>query len=339
MKAAIYTRYGSPDVIEITELEKPVPKDDEVLIKVRAASVNPYDWHFMRGLPYPFRVAIGLRKPKNTRLGVDVAGVAEAVGKNVKQFKAGNEVFGAARGAFAEYACASESKVVLKPENVTFEQAASAPIAGLTALQGLRRGGLADKSKMQSRQKVLINGAAGGVGTFAAQIAKAFGAEVTGVCSTRNLDMVRSIGADRVNDYTREDFTESAQRYDLIFDCIANHSLSAFRRVLSPGGIYIMVGAAGGGGRWAIGMVARLFGAMALSWFGSKKLVMVGAKFSNEDLSILGDLMKTGKLTPVIDRRHSLRELPEAIRYVETGHARGKVVITPAEQVQRTSTR
>ena len=328
MKAAIYTRYGSPDVVEIAEVEKPVPKDDEVLIKVRAASVNPYDWHFMRGLPYPLRIVAGLRKPKNRRLGVDVSGVVEAVGKNVKQFKAGDEVFGAGRGAFAEYVCASESKVVLKPENVTFEQAASVPIAGLTALQGLRRGGLTDRSRAQSRQKVLINGAGGGVGTFAVLIAKAFDAEVTGVCSTGKVEMVRSLGANHVINYTKEDFTQNGPGYDLIFDCVANHSLSAFLRALNPQGKYIMVGAADGGGRWMTGMIAWLLGAIALSWVGSKKPVLLGAKFTQEDLTTLGDLMKTGKVTPVISRRHSLRELREAIRYVETGHAGGKVVIT-----------
>ena len=209
MKAAVYTRYGPPDVVQITDVEKPAPKEYEVLIKVRAASVNPLDWHFMRGTPYFLRMMTGLRKPKDTRLGVDVAGDVEAVGRNVTQFKPGDQVFGSCRGAFAEYACTSESALVMKPDNVTFEQAASAPTAAFTALQGLRRGGLGDKGQIQPRQKVLINGAAGGVGTFAVQIAKSFGADVTGVCSTRNLDMVRSIGADRVIDYTREDFTKS----------------------------------------------------------------------------------------------------------------------------------
>ncbi len=228
MKAIVYSNYGSPDVLRCEVIEKLTPKDDEVLIKVRAASVNPYDWHFMRGLPYFLRLRVGLRKPKDTRLGVDAAGQVETIGRNVTQFKPGDEVFGLCRGAFAEYACASESKLARKQGNVTFEQAASVPIAGLTALQGLR-----DKGQLQPGQKVLINGAAGGVGTFAVQIAKSFGAEVTGVCSTRNVDMVRSIGADHVIDYTQEDFTKKEQRYDLILDCIANHSLSAFRRVLT----------------------------------------------------------------------------------------------------------
>jgi NADPH:quinone reductase-like Zn-dependent oxidoreductase len=323
MKAAVYTRYGPPDVVQITEVEKPVPKDNEVLIRVRAASVNPYDWHFMRGMPYFLRLGAGLRKPRVARLGVDAAGQVETVGRNVTQVKPGDEVLGLCRGAFAEYSCASESRLARKQEKVTFEQAASVPIAGLTALQGLR-----DKGKIQAGQKVLINGAAGGVGTFAVQIAKSFGANVTGVCSTRNVGMVRSIGADYVIDYTQEDFTKREQRYDLILDCVANHSLSAFRRVLSPKGRYIMVGAADAGGRWMIGLLARLVKALVLSWLVRQKLGMVGAKANQEDLTILQDLIATGKVTPVIDRRYSLNEVPEAIRYLEEGHARGKVVIT-----------
>ena len=328
MKAIVYSNYGSPDVLRCEEIEKPTPADDELLIKVRAASVNPYDWHFMRGMPYFLRLRAGLRKPKDKRLGVDVAGQVETVGRNVTQFKPGDEVFGLCRGAFAECACASESKLARKQENVTFEQAASLPIAGLTALQGLRRGGLGDKGQIPPGQKVLINGAAGGVGTFAVQIAKSFGADVTGACSTRNVAMVRSIGADHVIDYTQEDFTKREQRYDLIFDCVANHSLSAFRQVLNPKGNYIMVGAADAGGRWMIGLLARLIKALVLSWFVSQKLVMIGAKANKEDLTVLHNLMQAGKVTPVIDRRYSLNEVPEAIRYLETGHARGKVVIT-----------
>jgi NADPH:quinone reductase-like Zn-dependent oxidoreductase len=321
MKAAVYTNYGPPDVVQIKDVEKPVPGDDEVLIKVRAASVNPLDWHFMRGTPYLVRLMAGLRKPKDTRLGVDVAGQVEAVGKNVTQFKPGDEVFGACRGAFAEYACTSESALVTKPKNVTFEQAASVPIAAFTALQGLR-----DKGEIQPAQKVLINGAAGGVGTFAVQIAKSFGAEVTGVCSTRNVDMVRSIGADRVIDYTQEDFTKSGQRYDLMLDMIGNHSLSACRGVLTPHGIYIPAG--GSAGRWMIGPLARSITTLVLSLFVSQKLVAFFlAKSSKEDLTIMHELMANGKVKPVIDRRYSLREAPEAIRYLEEGHARGKVVI------------
>jgi NADPH:quinone reductase-like Zn-dependent oxidoreductase len=321
MKAAVYTRYGPPDVVQITDVEKPVPKDNQVLIKVRAASVNPLDWHFMRGTPYFVRIPAGLRKPKVTGLGVDVAGQVEAVGRKVTQFKPGDEVFGSCRGAFAEYACTSESALVMKPDNVTFEQAASVPVAAFTALQGLR-----DKGHIQPGHKVLINGAAGGVGTFAVQIAKSFGADVTGVCSTRNVDMLRSIGADRVIDYTQEDFTESGQRYDLFFDCVGNHSLLACRRVLNPKGIYIAVG--GPSGRWMIGFLARAITAPGLSRFVSQNFVMFIAKRSKEDLAIMRGLMKAGKVTPVIDKRYRLSDVPEAIRYLEEGHARGKVVIT-----------
>lgn len=320
MRAAVYARYGPPEVVQITDVEKPVPNDDEVLIKVRAASVNPYDWHFMRGTPYPIRIAAGLRNPKDNRLGVDVAGQVESIGKNVTLFKPGDAVFGLCKGAFAEYACASELKVGLKPDNVTFEQVAAVPIAAFTALQGLR-----DKGNLQPGQRVLINGAAGGVGTFAVQIGKSFGADVTGVCSTRNIAMVRSIGADRVVDYNREDFTKGTRRYDLSLDCVGNHSLSACRRVLSPKGIYIQAG--GPTGRWMIGFLGRLIKMLVLSRFVSQKLVMVGAKPCKEGLAILHNLMKTRRVRPVIDKSYSLSEAPEAIRYVEAGHARGKVVI------------
>ena len=320
MKAAVYTRYGPPDVVQIKDIEKPVPNDDEVLLRVRAASVNPYDWHFMRGTPYAVRIIAGLRKPKVIRLGADVAGEIEAVGRNVTQFKPGDEVFGWCRGAFAEYVCAAGSAFVVKPDNVTFEQAASVPIAAFTALQGLR-----DKGKIQPGQKVLVNGAAGGVGTFAVQIAKSFGADVTGVCSTRNVDMVRSIGADRVIDYTREDFTKSTQRYDLIYDTVGNHSLSARRRVLNPKGICVMAG--GPSGRWKMGL-AQGIKAMVWSRFGSRKLVGMLARSSQDDLIIMRDLMQAGRVTPVIDRRYGLNEVADAIRYLEEGHARGKVVIT-----------
>jgi len=324
MKAIVYYNYGSPEVLRFQEIERPSVGDNEVLLKVRAASVNPYDWHFLRGMPYLLRAVAGLRKPKDKRLGVDVAGHVEAVGRRVSEFKPGDAVFGACRGAFAEYACASEAKLAAKADKLTFEQTAAVPIAGLTALQGLRRGGLSN----QPGQMVLINGAAGGVGTFAVQIAKTFGAEVTGVCSTGNVEMVRSIGARHVIDYTQEDFTKSGLRYDLILDCVANHSLSAFRRLLNTKGSYIMVGAADGGGRWMIGLVARLLRAFVLSRFVSQTLMMVGAKISKEDLIFLQELIKAGKVTPVIDRHYSLKELPDAIRYLEQGHARGKVVIT-----------
>jgi NADPH:quinone reductase-like Zn-dependent oxidoreductase len=320
MKAAIYTEYGSPDVVRVTDVEKPIPKDSEVLIKVCTASVNPMDWHFMRGMPYFLRIAAGLRKPKDQRLGTDVAGEVEMAGKNVIRFKPGDEVFGVCRGAFAEYACASESKLILKPANVTFEQAASAPVAAFTALQGLR-----DKGHIQPGQTVLINGAAGGVGTFTVQIARSFGAEVTGVCSTRNLDMIRSIGAAHVIDYTSEDFTKSGQRYNLIFDCVGNHSLSACRRALNPKGIYIGVG--GSTGRWMIGTFARAITMPMLSRVQSQKVVMILANPNKEDLTMIGEFMNIGKVRPVIDRRYALAEVPDAIRYLEEGHARGKVVI------------
>lgn len=320
MKAITYQNYGSPDVLKYEEIEKPKAGDDEVLIKVRAASINPLDWHYMRGTPHAMRIMTGLRKPKETRLGVDVAGEVEAVGRNVTEFKPGDEVFGSCSGAFAEYACTSASKLVIKPDNVTFEQAAAVNVAALTALQGLR-----DKGKIRAGQKVLINGASGGVGTFAVQIAKSFGADVTGVCSTRNLDMVRSIGADHVIDYTREDFAKTAQRYDLILDCFATHSLLALRRVLNPKGRYIGVGGPIGS---TIALLAGLVTAPVLSWFVSQKFAVFIAKLSKEDLTIMRELMEAGKVTPVIDRRYSLSEVPEAIRYLEEGHARGKVVIT-----------
>jgi NADPH:quinone reductase-like Zn-dependent oxidoreductase len=321
MKAIVYHDYGSPDVLQLQEIEKPVAADNEVLIKVRAASVNPLDWHFMRGTPYIVRIVMtGLSKPKNPRLGVDVAGQVEAVGSTVTHLKPGDEVFGTCRGAFAEYVCTSQSNLVIKPNNVTFEQAAAIPIAAFTALQGLR-----DKGKIQPGHKVLVNGASGGIGTFAVQIAKSFGAEVTGVCSTRNADMVRSIGADRVIDYTQEDFTKSKQRYDLIFDAVGNHSLSARRRVLSPKGICVMAG--GPSGRWQMGL-ANTIKALVWSQFSNRKLTGLLAKSTKEDLTILQNLMETGKVTPVIDRHYSLSEVPEAIRYLEEGHARGKVVIT-----------
>jgi NADPH:quinone reductase-like Zn-dependent oxidoreductase len=328
MKATVYYNYGSPEVLKCEEIEKPTAGDNEVLVKVRAASVNPYDWHFMRGMPYFVRIPAGLRKPKDKRLGTDVAGAVKAVGRNVTQFKPGDEVFGLCRGALAEYACTSESALAIKPDNVTFEQAACVPLAALTALQSLR-----DEGKIQPGQKVLINGAAGGVGTFAVQIAKSYGADVTGVCSTRNMDMVRSIGATRVIDYTQEDFTKSGQRYDLILDTVGNHSLLACRRVLNPKGIYIMVG--GPTGRWMISLLARLAAALVLSQVVSQRLVMVLAKPGQEDLTIMRELMESRKVTPVIDRSYTLSEVPEAIRYLEEGHARGKVVIT-VEQNNKT---
>jgi NADPH:quinone reductase-like Zn-dependent oxidoreductase len=321
MKAIVYHRYGSPDVLQWEEIEKPTPGDNEVLLRVRAASVNPLDWHFMRGMPYLVRIPAGLRKPKVTGLGVDVAGQVEAVGRAVTQLKPGDEVFGSCRRAFAEYVCAAESSLVVKPDNMTFEQAASVPVAAFTALQGLR-----DKGHIQPRQRVLVNGAAGGVGSFAVQIAKSFGADVTGVCSTRNVGMVRSIGADQVIDYTQEDFTKSGQRYDLLFDAVGNHSLFACRRVLNPKGVLIMAG--GEGGRWMIRALGRAITALVLSRFVSQKLTGLLARTRKEDLTVMHQLMEAGKVTPVIDRRYRLSEVPEAIRYLEQGHARGKVVIS-----------
>jgi NADPH:quinone reductase-like Zn-dependent oxidoreductase len=321
MKAIVYRTYGSPDVLRLEDIGKPVPEDNQALIRVRAASLNPLDWHYMRGTPYIARAEMGLRKPKITRLGVDFAGTVESVGKNVTRFKPGDEVFGARTGALAEYVTVREDRAVaLKPANVTFEQAAAVPIAGITALQGLR-----DEGKLQPGQKVLINGASGGVGTFAVQIAKSFGADVTGVCSTRNVEMVRSLGADRVIDYTREDFTQSGQRYDLILDNVGNHSLLELRRALNPKGKYVMVG--GPAGRW-IDPMPRAFRTLLLSRLVTQDMGMMLAELNQKDLTILRDLMQAGKVTPAIDRRYTLSQVPEAIRYLEAGHARGKVVIT-----------
>jgi NADPH:quinone reductase-like Zn-dependent oxidoreductase len=328
MKAVVYTNYGSPDVLEIRDVKKPVPNDDQVLVKVRAASLNPLDWHYMEGTPYIMRaMGIGLRKPKSPRLGVDLAGQVEAVGKNVTGFKPGDEVFGTGGGAaFAEYVCARKTKLVLKPTNSTFEQAAAVPIAALTALQGLR-----DNGKVQPGQKVLINGASGGVGTFAVQIAKSFGAEVTGVCSTRNVDMVRSLGADHVIDYTKEDFTKGEQRYDLILDNVGTQPLSGFRRALKPKGICVMIGGGGPNDGGLIGPLARPVKALLLSPFISQKMGMMMAEIRQEDLTIMRDLMQTGKVTPVVDRTYPLSQVREAMKYLEAGHARGKVILTVGE--------
>ena len=324
MKAIVYSDYGLSN-LKLENIEKPVPNDDQILVKVRAASINPYDWHFVEGTPYIMRMmGVGLRKPKDIQLGVDFAGTVEAVGKNVTQFKPGDDVFGGRGGAFAEYVCRrAEGAVALKPANLTFEQAASVNIAGITALQALR-----DKGKVQPGQKVLINGASGGVGTFAVQIAKTFGADVTGVCSTRNVDLVRSLGADHVIDYTKEDFAKGTERYDVILDNVPNHSLSECRRILTPNGKYVMIG--GGGpndSRW-VGPFGRVIKTMVLSPFTSQKMGMMMADANGKDLTILADMMQSGKLKPVIDRTYKLNEVPAAIAYLEEGHARGKVVIT-----------
>jgi NADPH:quinone reductase-like Zn-dependent oxidoreductase len=322
MKAIVYRCYGPPDVLRFEDIEKPTPADDQLLVRVHAASVNPLDWHYMRGAPYLVRTSSGFGKPTDPRLGVDFAGTVEAVGKNVKRYKPGDEVFGGRDGAFAQYVLVREERAVaLKPAKVTFEQAASVPIAGITALQALR-----DKGQLHPGQKVLINGASGGVGTFAVQIAKSFGAEVTGVCSTRNVDLVRSIGADHVIDYTREDFTSGTQRYDLILDNVGTHSLLEYKRVLNPKGIYVMIGSTTIGNWFAF--LATPIEAQILSPFVSQKFGMILAELNQKDLSVLGDLMQAGKLTPVIDRRYKLSEVPAALAYLEQGHARGKVVIS-----------
>ncbi len=318
MKAITYTEYGSPDVLQLKDVEKPVPGDNEILVKVHAASANPADWHTMRAEPFLARLSNGLLKPKNPRLGADLAGRVEAVGKNVTQFQAGDDVFGELSleglGSFAEYVCSNEAALALKPAQLTFEQAATVPLAAFTALQGLR-----DKGKIQAGQKVLINGASGGIGTFAVQIAKSYGTEVTGVCSTRNLDLVRSIGADHVIDYTKEDFTQNDQRYDLIFDTVGNLSISGCKRTLSPNGICSVAG---------FTTMSHLFGVML---FGGRKVGMMETASSNKkDLLFLKELLEAGKIVPVIDRQYPLSEAAEAIRYLETGRARGKVVITVA---------
>lgn len=323
MKAVVYRCYGGPEVLKVEDIEKPTPKDDELLIKVHAASANPLDWHYMRGTPYIMRMDAGTGKPTSTRLGVDYAGTVEAVGKNITRFKPGDEVFGVKKGAFAEYvAVPSERPMVLKPANVSFEQAAAVPIAAITALQALR-----DKGHVQAGQKVLVNGASGGVGTFAVQIAKAMGAEVTGVCSARNAEMVRSIGADHVIDYAKEDFTQGQQQYDVIIDNVGSHSYLDYRKAMTPDGTLVIVGAVDKG-EW-LGAMTGPIKAKMLSPFVSQKFEFFLADVTNEDLAYLSELMQSGKLTPVIDKRYKLSETAAAIAYLEEGHARGKVIITP----------
>jgi NADPH:quinone reductase-like Zn-dependent oxidoreductase len=321
MKAIVYHEHGSADVLKLEDVDQPVPKDDEVLIKVRAASINPLDWRLMRGEPKIMRVIAKLMPGLTTgRPGVDVAGEVEAVGSNVKKFEVGDEVFGSCAGALAEYACAGESKVTLKPDEVTFEQAASINVAGLTALQGLR-----DKAKLQPGEKVLINGAAGGVGTFAVQIAKHLGAEVTGVCSTRNVEMVRSLGADTTIDYTKEDFVNLPQRYDVMLENVGNKSPSECQRVLAPNGRSIGVGAPHD--LTIIGLLVGAVTAMRLSMFSDRKVTAFVAKGNADDLAFLGNLIVSGELSPVIDRVYDLKESADAMRYLEEGHARGKVIV------------
>jgi len=332
MRAITFDRYGSPDVLRLRDIDKPAVRNDGVLVRVRAASVNPYDWHFLTGLPYLARPSFGLLKPKVGGLGADLAGQVEAVGKDVTRLIPGDAVFGEVDGevpgkpvlelgSCAEYVCVSEDSVVLKPANLTFEQAAAVPMAGLTALQGLR-----DRGRIEAGQKVLINGASGGVGTFAVQIARSSGAEVTGVCSTRNVDMVRSIGADHVIDYTQSDFTRGAQRYDLMLDNVGNRSLGECRRVLARRGVYLS-SFGQPDNRW-LGPLGRLLKMLALSPFVSHEMVALTVKRTREDLLFLKELLEAGQVTPVIDRTYPLGEVPEAIRYLEEGHAQGKVIIT-----------
>jgi NADPH:quinone reductase-like Zn-dependent oxidoreductase len=363
MKAVVYTKYGSPDILQFTEVEKPTPNENQVLVKVYAASANPLDWHRMRGEPFLARMSEGFLKPKNPKLGADIAGRFEAVGNNVTEFKPGDEVFGSiGAGGFAEYVCAGEKYFALKPSSLSFEATAAAPVVGFTALQGLR-----DAGHIQSGQKVLVNGAAGGVGTFAVQIAKSYGVEVTGVCSTRNMDMMHSIGADHVIDYTQEDFTRNGQFYDLIYDAVGNRSVSDYKRALHPNGICVVAGFTTlvhvsrsyfpvptmDDGRWTMALssivyrlsspepatnirravLVRLFEHIVVgAWVsrrGSQKIGLMGmAKPNKEDLIFIKDLLESGKVVPVIDRRYPLSETAEAIRYLEEGHAQGKVIIT-----------
>ena len=324
MKAIVYCDYGVSN-LKFQDIEKPTPADDQLLVRVHAVSVNPLDWHFIEGTPYigRFLFGFGARKPKDTQLGVDFSGTVEAVGKNVTKYKPGDEVFGGRTGAFAQYVCVRESRgVALKPANISFEQAASVPIAAITALQALR-----DTGHVQAGQKVLINGASGGVGTFAVQLAKSYGADVTGVCSTRNLDLVRSIGAEHVVDYTKEDFSKDGQRYDLILDNVGTQPLSQFRRALQPKGQCVMIGGGGANDGRFIGPMARIITALLVSPFVSQKFGMMFAQLNHDDLAFLADLMQSGKVTPVVDRTYKLGDLPDAIRYLEQGHARGKVVV------------
>ncbi len=321
MRAIVRDEYGSPDVLRMSEIDKPLMGDDDVLVRVHAASVNPYDWHMMTGKPYLVRTQAGLRRPKQRIPDVDVAGVADAVGIDVTGLEVGEEVFGTGRGAYAEFVVASGDRIVPKPENVTFAQAAAVPMAAITSLQSLR-----DKGQIRTGHKVLINGASGGVGSFAVQIANSFGAEVTGVCSTRNVDMVRSLGADHIVDYTDQDFTRSDQQYDLILDIVGNHSLRRYRKALTPEGTYVSAGMEKMG-NW-IQPLTHLVKVMVSSLIGRQKMVGMLARFNQPDLIILAELIESGAVTPVIDRTFDLAEAPDALRYLGAGHAQGKTVIT-----------
>jgi len=318
MRAIVRDRYGSPDVLRVEEVDTPVPREDEVLVRVRAASLNPLDWHLLRGVPAFIRLITGLRGPRDPRLGADFAGQVEAVGAKAAGLQPGDEVYGVADGSFGQYVRAAARKIAIKPATLTFEQAAAVPIAACTALQGLR-----DRGRIARGHKVLVNGAAGGVGTFAVQIARSFGAQVTGVCSTRNVDLVRSLGADLVVDYTREDFTSTGRRYDVVLDCVGNRSLVECRRVLAPRGRCVRIG----GGGSSLQMIGGMLGAFLLSRAGSRKLVSFVASSTTADLTILKGLIEAGTVTPVIDRQYALDAVPEALRYLEEGHARGKVVV------------
>jgi NADPH:quinone reductase-like Zn-dependent oxidoreductase len=319
MKAIVQVQYGSPDVLRLKDIDKPVVKDDEVLVRVHAAAVNIGDWHLLRGVPFAMRLASGLLKPRREIPGLDVVGQVEVTGKNVEQFRPGAEVFGWCRGAFAEYACAAENNLLPRPANLTFEQAAAVGDSAFTALAAVR-----DQGKVQPGHTVLINGASGGVGTFAVQIAKAFGANVTGVCSTRNVDMVRSIGADHVIDYTKEDFTQAEQRYDVMLDLVGSRSLSACRRALTPRGTYVVVGVRDMGRWFGLGRQTK---ALLLSPFVRQRMRVFVVRHNREDLAVLKELVEAGKVAPVIDRRYTLREVPEALRYQGEGHSQGKIVI------------
>lgn len=321
MQAITYRCYGSPEVLKLEELPKPTPADNEVLVKVHAAALNPLDWHYMRGKPYLMRLDAGIGSPSDVRMGVDFAGTVESVGSKVTRFKPGDEVFGGRGGALAEYVTVREAgAITLKPANLTFEQAAAVPLAAITALQAVR-----DAGGVQPGQKVLINGASGGVGTFAVQIAKAYGAEVSGVCSTRNLELVRSLGADHVFDYTNENFTQSGQQFDVIVDNVGTHSLSAIRRVLKPEGRLVMVGAITDE-PWLGPIIQPIKGSL-YSPFVSQSFGMFLAEFNQQDMELLGKLIQEGKMRPVVDRTYALGDTPEAMRYLEAGHARGKVVV------------
>ncbi|MEJ3744580.1 NAD(P)-dependent alcohol dehydrogenase [Actinomycetes bacterium KLBMP 9797] len=326
MKAIIRDRYGAPDVLRLGEVAKPVPAPNEVLVRVRAVSLNARDWHFLRGDPYAARLfepSLGITRPKRPILGTDFAGTVEAVGAGVSRLRPGDDVYGEVHSAFAEYVCAPVDVVDVKPANLTFEQAAAVPLAGNTALMGIR-----DAARIQAGERILVNGASGGVGTFAVQIAKLFGAEVTAVCSTRNVDLVRSLGADRVVDYTREDFTRDARRYDVVFDLVGNRSLTEFRRALTPAGTLVLSGGGVSNGGSLLGPIALLLRATAISRFVRHRLAPLPAVPSTANLATLRELIESGAVTPVIDRAYQLGEVPAAIRYLEVEHARAKVVIT-----------